>query len=100
MAAIWDEPASPFFRITASSSRPREVLPAQNRCLSLSRVFRTLGRSFHGESVHQGVVVSPNVKFSYDFLPKIAGGLEYYGSPGPVTGFDSVSQQQHQIFPD
>jgi hypothetical protein len=40
MASIWDEPASPFFRITASSSRPREVLPAQNRCLSLSRVFR------------------------------------------------------------
>ena len=24
---------------------------------------------------------------------------EYYGSVGPVTGFDAVSQQQHQIFP-
>ena len=29
-------------------------------------------------------------KFSYDFTPKIAGGLEYYGSVGPMTGFDAV----------
>ena len=36
---------------------------------------------------------------SYDFTPKVAGGLEYYGSVGPVTGFDGVTQQQHQIFP-
>ena len=58
----------------------------------------TLDRSFHGENVHQGVVFSPNFKFSYDFVPKISGGLEYYGSAGPVTGFDALSQQQHQIF--
>src|SRR6202040_1989420 len=42
---------------------------------------------------------SPNFKFSYDLTPKVAGGLEYYGSVGPVTGFDAVSQQQHQIVP-
>ena len=42
---------------------------------------------------------SPNFKFSYDVTPKVAGGLEYYGSVGPVTGFDAASQQQHQIFP-
>jgi hypothetical protein len=59
----------------------------------------TLDRSFRGEDVYQGVVFSPNFKLSYDFTPKIAGGLEYYGSVGPVTGFDPVSQQQHQIFP-
>jgi hypothetical protein len=59
----------------------------------------TLDRSFHGESVHQGVVFSPNAKFSYDFTRKVAAGLEYYGSVGPVTGFDPFSQQQHQIFP-
>jgi len=58
-----------------------------------------LDRSFHGESVNQGVVFSPNFKFSYDLTPKVAGGLEYYGSVGPVIGFDAVSQQQHQIFP-
>ena len=59
----------------------------------------TLDRSFHGATVNQGVVFSPNVKFSYDFTPKIAGGLEYYGSAGPVSGFLPISQQQHQIFP-
>jgi hypothetical protein len=59
----------------------------------------TLDRSFHGESVHQSVAFSPNLKFSYDFTPKIAAGLEYYGSVGPVTGFDVVAQQQHEISP-
>jgi hypothetical protein len=49
--------------------------------------------------VNQGVVFSPNLKFSYDFAKKIAGGLEYYGSLGPITGFDAVSQQQQQILP-
>ncbi|MFY9733087.1 MAG: transporter [Candidatus Acidiferrales bacterium] len=59
----------------------------------------TFDRSLHGETVHQGFVFSPNFKFSFNFTPKIAGGLEYYGSVGPVTGFDPISQQQHQIFP-
>ena len=59
----------------------------------------TMGRSFHGPGVNQGVVFSPNFKFSYDFTKKIAGGIEYYGSLGPVTGFDPISQQQQQIFP-
>jgi hypothetical protein len=59
----------------------------------------TLDRSFHGTSVPQGVVFSPNFKLSYDFTPKISGGLEYYGSVGPVTGFDPVAQQQQQILP-
>ncbi len=59
----------------------------------------TLDRSFHGPGVKDGVVFSPNFKFSYDFTPKIAAGFEYYGSVGPVTGFDPLAQQQHQIFP-
>ncbi len=59
----------------------------------------TLDRAWHGPDVNQGVVFSPNFKFSYDFTPKIAGGLEYYGSVGPITGFNPVSQQQHQFFP-
>jgi hypothetical protein len=49
--------------------------------------------------VNQGLVFSPNFKFSYYFNSKIGGGLEYYGSVGPVTGFDPVYQQQHQFFP-
>lgn len=59
----------------------------------------TLDRSWHGLSVNQGVVFSPDFKFSYDFTPKIAGGLEYYGSVGPVTGFVPIPQQMHEVFP-
>lgn len=59
----------------------------------------TLDRSFHGPSVNQGVVFSPNVKVSYDFTKKIAGGLEYYASYGPLTGFDALRDQQQQFFP-
>jgi hypothetical protein len=56
-------------------------------------------RSFHGESANKGFEFSPNFKFSYDVTKKIAAGLEYYGAMGPVTGFDPLAQQQHQIFP-
>ncbi len=56
-------------------------------------------RSFHGETVHQGITFSPDFKFSYDITPKIAGGLEYYGAFGPTTEFLPASQQMHQFFP-
>ncbi len=59
----------------------------------------SLDRSFHGPSVNKGVEFSPNVKVSYDFTRKIAGGLEYYGSYGSITGFDPAAQQQQQFFP-
>jgi hypothetical protein len=59
----------------------------------------TLDRSFHGETVDKGVVFSPNVKVSYDFTKKIAGGFEYYGSSGSITGFDPLKDQQQQFFP-
>jgi hypothetical protein len=58
-----------------------------------------LDRSWHGQSVNQGVTFSPNVKFSYDFTKKIAGGLEYYASYGSLTGFDALKDQQQQFFP-
>jgi len=79
-----------------------EILPnpgPKNRAMVLVTESERWGRSFHDESVYQGVVFSPNFKFSYDFTPRGAGGLEYYGSVGAVTGFAAVSQQQHQIFP-
>lgn len=59
----------------------------------------TLDRSFHGPGVNEGVGFSPNVKFSYDFTKKIAGGLEYYAAYGPLTGFDALRDQQQQFFP-
>ncbi len=59
----------------------------------------TFDRSFHGPSVNKGLEFSPNFKFSYDVTPKVAAGLEYYGALGPVTGFDPLKDQMHQIFP-
>ena len=59
----------------------------------------TFDRSFHGPSVSQGVVFSPNLKVSYQATKKIAAGFEYYGETGPVTGFDPLREQQQQIFP-
>ncbi len=59
----------------------------------------TLDRSLHGPTANKGFEFSPNFKVSYDFTPKISGGLEYYGALGPITGFDPVKDQQQQIFP-
>jgi hypothetical protein len=56
-------------------------------------------RSFHGPGVNQGLVFSPNFKVGYDITKRINAGLEYYGSLGPVTGFDPISDQQQQILP-
>jgi len=58
-----------------------------------------LDRSWHGPGVRQGLVFSPNAKVSYDFTKRIAGGLEYYASLGPITGLLPLSQQQQQFFP-
>ncbi len=58
----------------------------------------TLDRSFHGPSVSQGLVFSPNVKVGYDVTKVVNAGFEYYGSVGPVTGFDALRDQMQQIF--
>ena len=59
----------------------------------------TLDRSFHGPSVPQGVVFSPNFKAGYDITKRFNAGIEYYGSLGPITGFEAVGLQQEQIVP-
>ena len=56
-------------------------------------------RALHGLNTGRGWEFSPNVKISYDFTRKIAGGVEYYGALGPVSQFDPISQQSQQIFP-
>lgn len=58
-----------------------------------------LERSWHGPSVPDGVEFSPAAKVSYQFTKKVAGGFEYYGSTGPLTGFAPFAEQQQQIFP-
>jgi hypothetical protein len=58
-------------------------------------------RSLHGQGVREarGFEFAPAAKLAYDVTDKVTGGLEYYGSIGPFTGFDPVRKQQHQIFP-
>lgn len=58
-----------------------------------------LERSFHGQTVSQGVGFSPSAKVSYDFNKYISGGLEYYADYGSLHGFDSFHDQQQQFFP-
>lgn len=59
----------------------------------------TMDKSLHGLNESQGFEFSPNAKVSYDFSKIVSGGLEYYGSVGPITGFDLLADQQQQFFP-
>ena len=70
----------------------------------------TFDKSFRGPEAHRGYEFSPNFKVSYDLTTRaepgkpgakvgVAAGLEYYGSMGPVTGFDPLRDQQQQILP-
>jgi hypothetical protein len=58
-----------------------------------------IDKSFRGPSRANGFEFSPNVKWSYEVTRKVALGVEYYGSYGPVTGFDPLRDQFHQIIP-
>ncbi len=59
----------------------------------------TVDKSFRGPSRSVGYEFSPNVKFGYDVTKKVSAGIEYYGSYGPVTGFDPLRDQFQQIIP-
>src|SRR5262249_44525358 len=58
-----------------------------------------LEKSVHGAGAGRGFEFSPSAKISYDCTPTIVLGVEYYGSLGPVSGFDPERLQQHQIVP-
>jgi hypothetical protein len=59
----------------------------------------TIGKSFHGPEESRGYDFSPNFKVGYDVTKKVAAGFEYYGSLGPITGFDPLRDQQQQLIP-
>lgn len=59
----------------------------------------TIDKSFKGLNAKLGYEFSPNLKLSYDLTRKVSAGLEYYGSLGPVTGFDPLRDQMQQIMP-
>ncbi|MGO9256021.1 MAG: hypothetical protein ACLQU1_06940 [Bryobacteraceae bacterium] len=55
--------------------------------------------TIHGPDRPKGLIFSPNFKWSYDITKRIAAGVEYYGSLGPITGFYAVRDQEQQIVP-
>src|SRR3954470_20122694 len=59
----------------------------------------TLEKSFHGPSRNLGYEFSPNAKASYELTKRLTAGLEYYGSIGPITGFDPLRDQGQQFLP-
>jgi len=64
--------------------------------MALNPVF---DRSLHGPDQDKGWGFSPNVKFSYDVVKRVAAGVEYYGAYGPWKSWDPVPQQSHMIVP-
>jgi len=58
-----------------------------------------LEKSIVGSNAAAGFEFSPNVKVSYDVTKVITLGLEYYGSVGPISEWDTSPNQTHQLFP-
>ncbi len=52
-----------------------------------------------GLASKEGVGFSPGFKVGYNVTRKLTAGLEYYGSVGPVFGFDQFALQQEQLVP-
>ena len=59
----------------------------------------TLEKSLKGLNSAAGFEFTPNAKVSYDLTKVVTVGVEYYGSLGPVTHFDSGGDQEHLIMP-
>jgi len=59
----------------------------------------TFDKALHGPNASKGFSFSPNAKVSFNINPKVALGLEYYASYGPVGNFDPLHDQQQQFFP-
>ena len=57
-----------------------------------------LERTLHGPDVNLGLGFSPGGKVSFDFTRQISGGLEYYADYGRLGSFDTLHNQQQQIF--
>lgn len=57
-----------------------------------------LERTWHGPDVSQGMSFAPGAKVGYDFTKEISGGVEYYADYGRLGSFDSLHEQQQQIF--
>ena len=57
-----------------------------------------LERTLHGPDVKLGLDFAPGAKIGYDFTKKINAGIEYYADYGRLGDFDTLHNQQQQIF--
>jgi hypothetical protein len=57
-----------------------------------------LERTLHGPDVKQGIGFSPAAKIGYDFTKVVNAGFEYYADYGRIGAWDSLHDQQQQIF--
>lgn len=64
--------------------------------LAFNPVF---SRALHGQNVTAGWAFSPSAKVSRRVYRRARLGLEYYGSLGPLVGFDALRDQEQQILP-
>jgi hypothetical protein len=58
----------------------------------------TIGISLKSRYDNSTPVFEPNIKAAYTVFKNNAFGIEYYGSMGPVSGFDKISEQVHALF--
>lgn len=57
-----------------------------------------LEKTIHGPDTRNGLSFAPGVKVGYDVTKKVNVGLEYYADYGQIGAFDSLHDQQQQIF--
>jgi hypothetical protein len=57
-----------------------------------------LERTWHGPDIKQGLGFAPAAKIGYDFTRVVSAGFEYYGDYGRLGSFDSLRNQQQQLF--
>lgn len=58
-----------------------------------------IDRSFHGQSVNQGITFQPAAEFTYDLSKWLSAGLEYYANYGTFFDPATLHNQQQQFFP-
>jgi len=57
-----------------------------------------LERTWHGPDVNLGLGFSPAAKVSYDFTREVSAGFEYYADFGRLWNWETLHNQQQQIF--
>src|SRR6202161_3247147 len=84
----------------STATWPWEIRPIIDKAIGrwYFAINPALERTLHGPDVNQGFGFSPGAKVSYDFTREISGGLEYYADYGRLGSFDTLHNQQQQIF--